>query len=1174
MNDFVHLHVHSQYSLLDGANQIDLLLQQAQQYQMSSLAITDHGNLFGAVEFYQKAKKAGIRPIIGCETYLAPKSRFDRESQVQQDDAYPDEAQGGGTPYYHLILLATNEQGYRNLIKLISHAHLEGFYYKPRIDKELLNKYSQGLIATSGCLRGEIPYLLNLGKKDEALRAALQYQDIFGKENFFMELQENGLEKQQRINQELIKLGQQLSIPLVATNDCHYLQKSDARAHDILLCLQTGKTLHDPHRMRFNTQELYFKSGEEMARLFGELPQALTNTRRIAERCDLHLSFDQFHLPHYEVPSGHTKEGYLDEIARRGLARHLEKCSPSLAQKTTYEQRLVEELKIINSMGYAGYFLVVWDIVNYARSRGIPVGPGRGSAAGSLVAYCLKITDIDPLAYGLIFERFLNPERITLPDIDIDFCMERRGEVIEYVNQKYGSDHVAQIITFGTMAAKAVVRDVGRVMEIPYAEVDRVAKLIPNVLNITLDEAINSEPRLKELIGENAKIAELLNLAKSLEGLARHASTHAAGVVISKEPLTEHVPLYRGANGEIVTQYAKDEIEKIGLVKFDFLGLRNLTVIDSAIKLISQKNPDYPLTAMEIPIDDAAAYELLSSGQTAGVFQLESMGMRDLLVRLRPERFEDLIAILALYRPGPIGSGMVDEFIKRKRGSIPIKYEVPQLEDILKETYGVIVYQEQVMKIANVLAGFSLQEADLLRRAMGKKLPEEMKKQKEKFIQGAKQNSIPHKKAEKIFDQMAYFAGYGFNKSHSAAYALITYQTAHLKAHHPMEFMTALLTSEMGNEDKIVRYIGECRTMGIKILPPDVNESDMNFTIVPEGIRFGLAAVKNVGGSAIEAIVAARSEKGRFISLFDLCIKVDLRKVNRRVIEGLIKSGAFDSLKCKRSLLMEQLERTMEETNLYQQEAARGQTTLFEPASGLYSTVSDKTLDSVPDAEKAEWDEAILLKYEKETLGFYITSHPLIRYQSYLKTLNTTTTETLSDIEDGQEVKCCGVISTKRLATTKKGDQMAYLKLEDLVGSVEVIVFPDLYATAVTRLVLDEPLLVHGILDRGEKGIKIKAIRLESLTLPQDPSITGLTIDLRVANITQSDLVRLKEILQRHKGPCSVHLKLMLSEDRPESVSMIALDRTLWVNPTKTLLAELDKAYGKGTVVLQYREKP
>ena len=1173
MNDFVHLHVHSQYSLLDGANQIDLLLQQAQQYQMSSLAITDHGNLFGAIEFYQKAKRAGIRPIIGCEAYLAPKSRFDRESQAQQDDAYPDEAQGVATPYYHLILLATNEQGYKNLIKLISHAHLEGFYYKPRLDKELLSKYSQGLISTSGCLRGEIPYLLNLGKTDEAFRAALQYQDIFGKENFFIELQENGLEKQQRINRELIKLAQQLSIPLVATNDCHYLQKSDARAHDILLCLQTGKTVHDPNRMRFNTQELYFKSGEEMVRLFSELPQALTNTRLIAERCDLRLSFDQFHLPHYEVPAGHTKEAYLEDVARQGLARHLEKYPKSLAQKAVYEQRLIEELKIINSMGYAGYFLVVWDIVNYARSKNIPVGPGRGSAAGSLVAYCLKITDIDPLTYGLIFERFLNPERVTLPDIDIDFCMERRGEVIEYVNQKYGSDHVAQIITFGTMAAKAVVRDVGRVMEIPYAEVDRVAKLIPNVLNITLDEAIHAEPRLKELSQENAKIAELLNLAKSLEGLARHASTHAAGVVISKEPLTEHVPLYRGANGEIVTQYAKDEIEKIGLVKFDFLGLRNLTVIDSAMKLLSQKSPDHSLTASEIPIDDAATYELLSSGQTTGVFQLESPGMRDLLVRLRPERFEDLIAMLALYRPGPIGSGMVDEFIKRKRGLIPIKYEVPPQEDILKETYGVIVYQEQVMKIANVLAGFSLQEADLLRRAMGKKLPEEMEKQKEKFIQGAKRNSIPLKKAEKIFDQMAYFAGYGFNKSHSAAYALITYQTAYLKAHYPMEFMTALLTSEMGNEDKIVRYIGECRAMGTKILGPDVNESDMNFTVVPEGIRFGLAAVKNVGTSAIEAIVAARSEKGRFTSLFDFCIQVDLRKVNRRVLEGLIKSGAFDSLKTKRSQLMEQLERTMEETNLYQQEAARGQTTLFQPATGLYSSVSVQTPQSVPESEMAEWEEGMLLKYEKETLGFYITGHPLMRYQNYLMNLNTTTTETLSDFQDGQEVKCCGVISAKRLATTKTGKKMAYLKLEDLAGSVEVIVFPDLYATAAPRLVSDEPLLIHGILDRGEKGTKIKATRVESVTLPPDPSITGLTINLRAAKTTQADLIQLKEILLRHKGSCSVHLKLTLSEDQPGTVSIIALDRSLWVNPTKALLSEIEETFGKGTVVLQQKEK-
>jgi len=1213
MSDFVHLHVHSQYSLLDGANRIDLLLEQAKQYQMSSLAITDHGNLFGAIEFYQKAKKAGIKPIIGCEAYLAPKSRFDRQSQAQQDDAYPDEAQGSAIPYYHLILLAANEQGYKNLIKLTSQAHLEGFYYKPRIDKEILAKHSQGLIATTGCLRGEVPYLLNLGRTDEAMRAALQYQEIFGKENFFIELQENGLEKQQRINRELIKLGHHLGIPPVATNDCHYLHKADAKAHDILLCLQTGKTINDPHRMRFNTQELYFKSGEEMGRLFGELPQALANTLLIAERCDLRLSFDQFHLPYYEVPAGTTREAYLEELARKGLAMHLQKHPRTAGQRAAYEQRLGEELKIINSMGYAGYFLVVWDIVNYARAKSIPVGPGRGSVAGSLVAYCLRITDIDPLSYGLIFERFLNPERITLPDIDIDFCMERRGELIEYVNQKYGKDHVAQIITFGTMAAKAVVRDVGRVMEIPYAEVDRVAKLIPNVLNITLEEALNAEPRLKELTHENPKIDELLNLARSLEGLARHASIHAAGVVISEEPLTEHVPLYRGANGEIVTQYAKDAIEKIGLVKFDFLGLRNLTVIDSALKLIAQKNPDHPpLTPSEFPIDDAAPYELFSSGQTIGVFQLESPGMRDLLIRLRPERFEDLIAILALYRPGPIGSGMVDEFIKRKRGMIPIKYEVPLLEDILRETYGVIVYQEQVMKIANVLAGFSLQEADLLRRAMGKKLPEEMEKKKGLFIQGAKKNGISLKKAEKIFDQMAYFAGYGFNKSHSAAYAMITYQTAYLKAHSPLEFMAALLTSEMGNEDKIVRYIGECRSMGIKVLPPDVNECDMNFTRVQEGIRFGLAAVKNVGEAAMEAIVAARQQKGRFTSLFDFCAKVDLRKVNRRVFEGLIKSGAFDSLGSKRSQLMNQLERTMEEASIHQEELSRGQTTLFEPASSLNLPISIRSQSASgganPPGEMAEWEEALLLKYEKETLGFYITSHPLTRYQTQLKKMNTTSTEALADLQDGQEVKCCGVISGKKLATTKKGEKMAYLKLEDLAGSVEVILFPDLYATAASRLVSalggDEPLLIHGILDRGEKGIKIKATRVESISLEGKPSVTGLTIDLPAIHQKPEDFIQLKEILLRNKGSCRVHLRFTLSEDEPESASrtelrpssasggsdastqrpvmgqaecqgttVISLDKPLWVNATEALIAELEEAYGKGTVALQYGER-
>ncbi|HET8760924.1 MAG TPA: DNA polymerase III subunit alpha, partial [Nitrospiria bacterium] len=911
--EFVHLHVHTQYSLLDGANRIDRLVNQVAGFHMPAIAMTDHGNLFGAIEFYMAAKKAGVKPIIGCEMYLAPQSRLSRDAGGEQDDSFETGNAGKHTPYYHLIVLAQDEVGYKNLMKLVSLAHLEGFYYKPRVDKELLARHSQGLLATSGCLRGEIPFLLNQGLRDEAVKAAGTFQDIFGKENFFIEVQENGLEQQNRVNRDLVEMGRKLNIPLVATNDCHYLERQDAKAHDVLLCLQTGKTLQDPNRMRFSTEELYVKSPDDMARLFSELPDAVKQTVAIAERCNLKLDLGTFHLPHYAVPDGTTREAHMEHLAVAGLRERLTRLTPDAATAAMYEQRLRDELAMINAMGYAGYFLIVWDIINFARTRGIPVGPGRGSAAGSLAAYALQITDIDPIRYGLIFERFLNPERVSLPDIDMDFCMDRRGEVIDYVTQKYGTDHVAQIITFGTMAAKAAIRDVGRVLDVPYAEVDKVAKLVPTTLNITLDEAIAQEPKLKELSDTDPKINELLSLAKALEGITRHASTHAAGVVISKAPLTEHVPLYRGVNGETVTQFAMTEIEKIGLVKFDFLGLRTLTVIDHALKILNERRPDQPpLMAADIALDDAKTYELLGTGQTTGIFQLESSGMRDLLVKMRPERFEDLIAILALYRPGPIGSGMLDDFIKRKRGQTKIQYELPELEDLLKETYGVIVYQEQVMKIANRLAGFSLGDADLLRRAMGKKLPEEMEKQKALFIAGATKNGFDPKKAEKIFDLMAYFAGYGFNKSHSAAYALITYQTAYLKAHHPLEFMAALLTSEMGNEDKIVQYIGECRAMGIAILPPDVNESEQVFTIADQAIRFGLVAVKNVGAGAIESVLNARAEHGRFRSLAHFCREVDLRKVNRRVIESLIKCGAFASTGARRAQLMDALDRTME----------------------------------------------------------------------------------------------------------------------------------------------------------------------------------------------------------------------------------------------------------------------
>ena len=1149
--DFTHLHVHTQYSLLDGANPIDDLLEQAVSFRMPALAVTDHGNLFGAIEFYQKAMAAGVKPIIGCEMYVAPKSRFDREPS------------GPYNEYYHLILLAADRTGYKNLIKLVSAAHLEGFYYKPRIDKELLQQHRQGLIGLSGCLRGEIPTWIARDQFENASQAAGQYVEILGKDNFFLEIQANKLEEQEKVNRALVELSGKLSLPLVATNDCHYLRRADAKAHDILLCLQTGKTVSDPNRMRFGTDEHYFKSHEEMQADFSELPQALLATKEIAERCNLDLVFDAVHLPHYQVPAEYTREQYLESLAREGLALRLKDQSagggPGTLSEEAYHQRLSTELSIITSMGYAGYFLIVWDIVNFARSKGIPVGPGRGSAAGSLAAYALRITDIDPLRYGLLFERFLNPDRITLPDIDMDFCVDRREEVIRYVTQKFGSDHVCQIITFGTLEAKAVIRDVGRVLELPYAEADRLAKLIPNTIGISLDEAMAAEPRLNEAAQADPKVRELLTLAKSLEGLARHASTHAAGVVISDQPLTEHVPLYHGANDEIVTQYPMGDLEKIGLIKFDLLGLRTLTVIDQAVKLINKKRPpDQAVQIMSLPLTDPKTYELLGSGETAGVFQLESTGMRDLLVKLKPERFEDLIALLALYRPGPIGSGMVDDFIKRKRGQIPMKYELPQLEEILKETYGVIVYQEQVMKIANVLAGFSMGQADLLRRAMGKKKPEEMEKQKVLFIKGAQEHhKIPEKKAEKIFDLMAYFAGYGFNKSHSAAYALISYQTAYLKTHYPTEFMAALLSSVMGNADKIVRYITECRDLGIRILPPDVNESRRDFTVVEEGIRFGLAAIKNVGEGAIEFIRTAREEGGPFASLLDFCRRVDLHKVNRRAIEGLIKSGAFDSTGGRRAQLTAFLEQAMQEGAVYHRDLLQGQAGLFIPTAGQPAF----EVDPLPDVE--EWEESQLLRLEKESLGFYITSHPLARHAAEIRNHATATSEGLEELSDGQEVRLCGIIAGQKITTTKRGDKMAYLRLEDLQGTVEVIVFPDLYKKVSGILALDTPFLVTGFMDRTEKGVKIKATHIEPLTKFRERTTRRADIHLQATGLTAQDLQRLKEILLKHQGSCPVYLYLRM----PNKIeSTIAIDEQIRIKPSDLFIADIERDFGKGTV--------
>ena len=1149
-SQFVHLHLHTQFSLLDGANQIEPLVQQIKSFNQPAVAMTDHGNMFGAIEFYRKAKEAGIKPIIGCEAYMAPGSRLAaKDSGLAHND------------YYHLILLARNLTGYQNLIKLVSKAYLEGFYYKPRMDKEILKEHHEGLIALSGCLSGEIPYLIGQKDMDGAMAVAGEFQEIFGKEHFYLEVQANGLDHQRVANSGLLEMSKKMGIPLVGTNDCHYLKKEDFRPHELMLCLQTGKTISDPNRMKFDTDQLYVKSTDEVTAAFIEFPEAVNNTCRIADNCDLQLTLNKTYLPQYKVPEPFTRETYLESLALAGLAARLKE-RPSQILPAAYELRLREELTIICSMGFAGYFLIVWDIIKFARSRNIPVGPGRGSAAGSLVAYALRITDLDPLVYTLLFERFLNPERVSLPDIDMDFCMDRRGEVINYVVEKYGKDHVAQIITFGTLGAKAAIRDVGRVLEIPYAEVDRVAKLVPNQLNITLQQALDQEPKLQELVDTDARVKELMGIARSLEGLARHASTHAAGVVISEGPLTDHVPLYKGSNDEVITQYSMGDVEKIGLVKFDFLGLKTLTMIKRAEDLINTRRPnDPPLVMEQVSFDDPKTFALLASGKTIGLFQLESSGMRDLLTGLKPDRFEDIIAIIALYRPGPMD--LIPDFIKRKQGKIAITYETPELELILKDTYGVIVYQEQVMAIANKVAGFSLGQADILRRAMGKKKPEEMEKLRAQFLTGAKANKIPDKKAEKLYELIQKFAGYGFNKSHAAAYAAVCYQTGYLKAHYPTEFMAALMTTDMGNADKIVGYFSDCRDLNIKVLPPDVNESHKNFTVVDNAIRFGLAAIKNVGEGAVESIIEIRNNTGPFKSFFEFCRRVDLHKVNKRMLEGLIKTGAFDSTGAKRSQLTAVLEQAVEEGAAAQRERDMGQTNMFGDELGGPEAAEQFAAPALPNIP--EWDQNERLKHERELTGFYISSHPLAPYEATIKALSTATTISLPESSDGREVKLCGIITTVKSMLTKKGDKMAYITLEDLLGVVEIVVFPDLYKSA-TALVVPECLVrVTGTVDRGDKGTKIRGSKIEPLAEAQARMIKRVHIRLPGHLDITEQLSRLREVFQRHPGRTTI--SLMLSMDASQEAVTAPLPN-LTVTPSQCFVADVEEILGKGAILL------
>lgn len=1151
-SDFVHLHVHTQYSLLDGAIRLSDLFQKAREFEMPALAITDHGNLFGAIDFYQRAQKAGIKPILGCELYVAPESRFEKQSQ------------GIGETARHLLVLAETMKGYQNLMKLVSAGWTEGFYYRPRVDKDLLRAHHEGLIASSACLNGEVADRLLKNDREGAIRAADELRDIFGEGNFFLELMENGLPEQAAVNQGLIEIARQRSLPLVATNDCHYLQQSDVEAHEVLLCIQTGKTMDAADRMRFETDQLYFRPPEEMIRLFRNCPEAIENTIRIAERCNLSFTFGEFLLPQFATDSGES----LDELLVREAERGLEEKMPVLLRgkaselQAVYRKRLREELEMIRSMGFAGYFLIVADFVRYAKEKKIPVGPGRGSAAGSLVAFATGITAIDPIRYGLFFERFLNPSRKSMPDIDIDFCQEGRDEIIRYVTEKYGHDRVAQIITFGQMKAKAVIRDVGRALNIPYGEVDAIAKLVPNVLNITLEKAIQEESRLQDEAKKSEKIRKLLHLSRSLEGLNRHASTHAAGVVISDVPLVERVPLYRSPKGDdsVITQYAMKDLQDIGLTKFDFLGLKTLTVIENCLQFI-REGRGVELDMEQLPLDDPQTYALLGKGDTDGVFQLESSGMKDLLGNLRPDCIEDIIALIALYRPGPMSK--IPDFIARKQGRTKIAYEVPELKDILQETYGVIVYQEQVMQIASTIGRYSMAEADNLRRLMSKKKPEEMEKEKPQFLEGAKQNAIPPQKAQKIWDQMETFAEYGFNKSHSAAYAIISYQTAYLKAHHPAEFMAALLTSEKDNRDKIIRYIHDCRSMGIGVLPPDVNSSLRDFSVSEDGnIRFGLAAVKNVGVGAVEAVLEVRQSSGKFASFEDFCRRVDLRKVNKRVVESLVKCGAFDSIHPNRRQLMESFERQLELASRESQHRAVGQAGLFDTLEGDGGNGLRNSLNNVTNTI---WNHKEILSFEKELIGFYITSHPLALMEQQLQRAATADTESLRRMHDKETVAFGGVVSAIKEIKTKRKDTMAYVTFEDLKGSVEVIVFGDTYRQYETLLKGTEPLLVTGILDVDEETARVKATEIQKLAEIAEHPFTSVHFTVDAARLQQDDLAGLKALIQRYPGRYDGYLHLL--SNGCEAVVYLGPDARLEISDT--LKEEANRFLGEGMTRFQ-----
>jgi DNA polymerase-3 subunit alpha len=1194
---FTHLHLHTLYSLLDGAIRMKDLIKTVQAKGMSAVAVTDHGNMFGTIDFYKKAKDAGIKPIIGYEAYVAgDKGRSDRSEKVA----------------HHLILLAKDAEGYANLRYLASMGYLEGFYYHPRIDKKVLKERSRGLIGLTACLGGEVTSAAFRGDMDAARRVALDYKDIFEPGHFFLEIQSNGLPEQDKANAGLKQLSRDIDVPLVATADAHYIKKEDAKAHELLMCIASGKTLADGKRMKHETDRLYVTSPEEMLQFFSDVPEAVHNTQRITEMVNLELKLGKPMLPTFQVPDGHSPDSYMAELATRGLHERFDEL-PYKVDRELYLHRLGMEVGVIQKMGFSGYFLIVQDFINWAKKHGIPVGPGRGSGAGSIVAYALRITDLDPIPYNLLFERFLNPERVSMPDFDVDFCQDRRDEVIQYVSRKYGQDNVGQIITFGSLKAKSVLRDVCRVFALPFSEGDRIAKLVPDVLGITLKQAIYGdpekeiagEPRLKEMMeqptvlgqmeGRDVTSKEVLEIALALEGLHRQAGMHAAGVVIADKPLWEYVPVYSPPQERtLITQFAKDEVEAAGLVKFDFLGLKTLTVIQNALNLVNRNRPaDQQIVREQIPLDDKAAFDLISRGDTAGVFQMESSGFTEMVMKMKPSCFEDVIAAGALYRPGPLdqkledGRTMVDVYIDRKHGKETVKFDHPRLEPVLKDTYGVIVYQEQVMQIAQVLGGYTLGGADLLRRAMGKKKAEEMAKQRALFLEGARKQEVDEKIASGVFDLMEKFAQYGFNKSHSAAYGLITLHTAWLKAHYPVEFMAALLTSEKDNTDKVVLHIAEARAAGHQVLPPDVNLSDLAFGAVEGRIRFGLGAIKGVGEGAIEAILEARKERP-FKDVFDFCERVDARKVNRKVIEALVKAGAFDFSGKGRNVLFATIEKAMNRGASSQRDAAAGQSSLF----GLLGGGSGGTVGApLPNEyEKVEeWSERERLSHEKEAIGFYVSGHPLHAYERELQRY-ARTTQAAQRARNNDKITLGGVVAAMRERPTKTGKRMAWVTLEDLHGSIEVICFPGKDGGRPVQdrngrwqkggpkpgfeqwehlLKSDDPLLITGtvqnpVRDDGQVVVEIIAEEIQSLREVREKRAKRMELRLRADMVTDEKLQKLKEIAAKHAGATPVAVSLVL----PGEAEAIIGGTQLKVAATEEFISAVDRLFGRRVVEL------